>query len=186
MRIRESENSPLEFNTLFKLDPNIRREITPRHNAMIQKDAQRLDARGVTLLLSWLSLIVLNMSKERTAPEESILLHAEEVTIEKYDEVVGTTTLRKSVSDQVVDVSVDLAQSGYEIVKRPMNKVISEMPKVRYEGETMIIPIVEERLIKQLILVEEVVVEPRTSLKQHKETISLKKESLDVERSEES
>ena len=65
-----------------------------------------------------------------------------------------------------------------------MNCLIEEAPEIRTEGDTMIIPVVEERLIvvKQLFLKEEVHIRHRTEREAVRENVELRRQCTVVRR----
>lgn len=65
-----------------------------------------------------------------------------------------------------------------------MGHVVSEAAPVRYEGDTMIIPLYEEVLVvsKQLVLVEEVRIRTQRSERHEPQPVTLRREEVSVER----
>jgi uncharacterized protein (TIGR02271 family) len=72
-----------------------------------------------------------------------LTLLAEELSVEK--EAVETGRLRVSKQTHTREVAVDesLLRESAEIETIPIGRRIFEMPSVRHEGETIVIPIVE-------------------------------------------
>ena len=66
----------------------------------------------------------------------------------------------------------------------PINKVVLQQPEIRFEGDTIIYPVVEERLVvtTELVLLEEVRVTRTTAQTQGQATYNLKREQLVEER----
>lgn len=65
--------------------------------------------------------------------------------------------LRKLVHEEVVTVEEPLTTEVTEVERVAIGRPVDEAVAVRYEGETMIVSVLEERLVtrKQLVLVEE-------------------------------
>ena len=55
-------------------------------------------------------------------------------------------------------------------------------PPVRYEGDTIIIPVIKEVLVKRNLLVEEVRITKRTGETVVQQQVALRKENVTVER----
>ncbi len=66
----------------------------------------------------------------------------------------------------------------------PANQYVDEPPQVRHEGDTMIIPVVEEHLVvkKRLFLVEELRVTKQIIESHQPQSVILRKEEIDVKR----
>lgn len=66
--------------------------------------------------------------------------------------------LRKLVHEEVVTVEEPLTTEVTEVERVAIGRPVDEAVAVRYEGETMIVPVLEERLVtrRQWVLVEEI------------------------------
>ena len=108
----------------------------------------------------------------------------EQATIDK--EVVETAKIyvQKKVTEVEKNVDIPLLQEGYEIERVAVNQYVDTYPQIREDGNTIIIPVVREVLVveKRLELVEEVRVIKRATTVDHKETFTLRKEEVNVER----
>ena len=71
-----------------------------------------------------------------------------------------------------------------EIERVAIDRQIDTAPEIRNEGETMIIPIVEERLVveKRLFLREEIHVHRRRIVTQFRQNVTLRSQEVIVER----
>ena len=99
---------------------------------------------------------------------------------------VETAKIRLQKVVQEFDAVVDepLAVRTYDIEHVLLNTPIETAPAVRTEGDTVVYPLIEERLIltKQLILKEEVRVTHRDTERRDQQTVALRREHLIVER----
>ena len=95
-----------------------------------------------------------------------------------------TVRLVKSVEEIPQEAKVDLSQERWDIQRTPMNAEVAERTGVRYEGETAVYPLFEERTLsrKALFLIEEIRV--LKIVESHQETVSstVKRDVLEVER----
>lgn len=68
----------------------------------------------------------------------------------------------------------------------PRNQAVAELPGIRLEGDTTIIPVVEEQLVveKRLVLVEEIHVVRRTGTMVQNIPVALRSERAEIEREE--
>ena len=92
--------------------------------------------------------------------------------------------LRKLVHEEVVTVDEPLTTEVTEVERVAVGRPLDEPVAVRYEGDVMIVPVVEERLVtrKQLVLVEEIRVTTRKLPRPQPTETTLRREEIIVER----
>jgi uncharacterized protein (TIGR02271 family) len=121
-------------------------------------------------------------SEERT--ETVVPLHEERVTIGKRAKERYRVRVTKRIETRHEVVEAASMREDVQVERVPVNRIVSEAPSVRYEGTTIIVPIVEETFVveKKLVLREELriarvhVREPRSL------SITLRREAADVQR----
>jgi uncharacterized protein (TIGR02271 family) len=88
----------------------------------------------------------------------AIPLVEERVSIAKRQVESERLEVRISVHEREERVPVELAHDEVEVERVPRNVAVSELPSVRHEGNTTIIPVVEEVVVleKRMVLVEEI------------------------------
>lgn len=111
--------------------------------------------------------------------EEELSLHRE--TVE-----TGRVRVRTVPSERSVAIDEPLHRSDVVVERTPIDREISGTPDVREEGDTLIVPVVEERLVKRLFLVEEVRLTRRASTQHFEQTVNLRSQQVVVEREDES
>ena len=124
--------------------------------------------------------VVLAAQSERLAAGSNddlkLTLIAEELSVAK--ETVETGRLRVSKQTRTREVLVDesMLSECAEVETIPVGRQIFEMPTVRHEGDTIIIPIVEEVLHteRRLILKEEVKITRRKKTEQFHDRVTLR------------
>ena len=123
-------------------------------------------------------------STENKNPSISINVIEEQVKVEKEIIEKGKVRIVKKVKEDAETITGPVLSEEVRIEKVPVNKLIENAPQVRYEGDTMIIPVVKEVIVveKKLVLVEEVHVTKFTTQMQDQRTIPLRKEEIFVER----
>ena len=97
----------------------------------------------------------------------------------------GKLRAKKKVHDEDLIVSGPVLQDELTIERIPLNQYIDEAPpSVRYEGDTMVIPVIEEEVVVQtrLKLVEEVRITRRQREKMAEEPITIRREEVLIER----
>lgn len=117
---------------------------------------------------------------------ETIPLVEERLSVEKREVESGHVNVRISVDEREENISVDLAKDEVEVERVPRNEPLTEIPAVRYEGETTIIPVVEEVAVveKRLMLVEEIHVRKKSVSRTEEIETVVRSETASVERSD--
>jgi len=102
-------------------------------------------------------------------------------------EEIGKVRAVKKVHEEDLIVSGPVVNDDVQVERVPLNRYVEKAPRIRHEGDTMIIPVVREEVVvsTRLVLVEEV----RITRRQVKETIekpiTIRKEEVIIERSPE-
>jgi uncharacterized protein (TIGR02271 family) len=120
-------------------------------------------------------------------PETRVLPAVEEALIvDKVEVDQGGYRITKRVHAHDQQVDQLLRSEHVEIERRPINTAIADgaIPPVRQEGDTLVVPVVEEVLItvKRLVLVEEVRITRVQDTRRETRTVTLRKEAIEVER----
>ena len=106
------------------------------------------------------------------------------VQVVEVDQGGWRITKKVQVTDQQIDE--ELQNFSVQIERRPMGMQLegSDVPQARYEGNTLVIPVVEEVLVteKRLVLVEEVRITSVHGTHRTPQQVSLRKETVSVER----
>lgn len=92
--------------------------------------------------------------------------------------------VRRHVSQEHVEVDEPVVNERVDAVRVPIGRVIAEPAVVRQEGDVMIVPVVEERLVlrKELVLVEEVRITRRIETQAVRERHTVRREHVVIER----
>jgi stress response protein YsnF len=89
------------------------------------------------------------------------------------------------VTEREETVAVPVVYEEIQVERVAINRFVdSPPPSVRYEGETMVIPVIKEVAVveKRLMLVEELHVIKRQKQRQETRTVNLREETVSVER----
>jgi uncharacterized protein (TIGR02271 family) len=96
----------------------------------------------------------------------------------------GAVRVDKHVEKRIRKLAAPLLHEDVEVRRVPINRVVTEPPRVRKKGDTVIVPVVEEELVvtKRLVLKEEIhLVKRRTKDRVVKE-VELSREHAEVHR----
>ena len=109
-----------------------------------------------------------------------------EETLSVSKRSVRTGSVRVSTRTEThEELAEAMLQHGVvDITRVPMDRVVDSAPSVRTEGDTTIVPVVEERLVvtKQLVLVEELHLRRRVKQEVTRTPVTLRRQHVEVER----
>jgi uncharacterized protein (TIGR02271 family) len=117
--------------------------------------------------------------------QEIVIPVVEEVaTVQKRAVEAGTVEIRKTVHERTEVIDVPLHSEEVEIERVNVNRIVDEPVQVRHEGDTMIIPLLEEVLVveKKLVLREEVHVKRVRKEVHESREVTLREERVEVAR----
>jgi uncharacterized protein (TIGR02271 family) len=117
---------------------------------------------------------------------KSIVVPRLEETLSVGKRRVPTATVRvkKLVRERVAAVDTPLVREDVVVERVPVDRIVEGPIPPRRAGETLILSVVEEVLVKRLRLVEEVRITTRRRLERHRTTTPLRREDVVVERSQ--
>lgn len=119
-------------------------------------------------------------------PGESVVIPVieERLRVDKQVVETGIVRIAKQVTEEQETVNVPVFREEVIVDHVAIDQYVDTAPAVRYEGKTMIIPVIREVLIteKRLLLVEEVHVTKRQITNQESLEVMLRKEKVTVER----
>jgi len=120
-----------------------------------------------------------------TEETAAIPLAEERVSVSKRP-VERRVRVRTVTEDVPTGFSEELHAERVEVQHVTVDRELTGPPEIRYEGDVMIIPVVEERLIveKRLFVVEEVHVRRVEGVERIEQPVTLKRQRVVVDREE--
>ncbi|QJE02284.1 DUF2382 domain-containing protein [Massilia forsythiae] len=119
-----------------------------------------------------------------------IPVHQEEARVEKR--VVDTgrgVRIHKTVAELPCRIDETLFRENVEVSHVPVDRIVplDQAPVTRYEGDTLVVPVLEEVLVveRRLRIKEELHITRTRREEHHAETVLLKAEQVSVERFDE-
>ena len=99
-------------------------------------------------------------------------------------ELQGAVRIRKIVHENPITVDETLRDERVSVERVPIGTVVDGPVGIRYEGDLMIVPIVEERLVveKRLVLTEEIRIRRQVGVRREPQRVTLRQEQVLVER----
>jgi uncharacterized protein (TIGR02271 family) len=108
----------------------------------------------------------------------------EELVVDQQKRETGKVRVHKEVKtrEETIDEPGYIEELVFERV--PMNKVIDSPRTARYEGKTLVIPLIEEEIVvqKRLVLREELRVTKKRREVRNKQNVVLRKEEVTIDR----
>jgi uncharacterized protein (TIGR02271 family) len=116
--------------------------------------------------------------------ETVIPLLAEEVAVSKQVVETGRVQVARVTHEREQLIDELLARETVEIIRVPVGQPVDAMPAIRDEGDTIVIPLVEEVLVveRRLFLKEEVRIRRVRSTERHQESVTLRHQEAVVTR----
>ena len=128
---------------------------------------------------------------ERTSAEQlkigeseavRIPLAAERLHVGTRLQRTGVVRVSTRVERRTAVVDPPLRRQRVEIRRRRVDRFVDRPPDVRREGNTLIVPIVEEVVVTRLKVVEEIAITLRRSTERRPQRVELRRERAVVER----
>lgn len=116
--------------------------------------------------------------------ETVVPLHEETVSIDKRRVERGRVRVTTKVTEHEETVRHALEQEDVEVTRVPIDREVDARPEIRQDGDTTIIPLVEEVLVveRRLVLREEIHVRRVTRTVQAEQPVTLRSEDATIER----
>ncbi len=120
----------------------------------------------------------------RTSQEQVVPVIQEQLNVGKRVTESGRVRINKRIETTESVVDEPLLHHSYDIQRIAVNRIAEDVPEPRYEGDTLVLPILEEVLVveKRLILREEVRITPKREEVHDPQTHSVRREHVEVER----
>lgn len=124
------------------------------------------------------------MQSDSGQDEVIVPLQAEQVEVARKQTTTGRVVISTVTKTREELIDEMLATEHADIERVSIGRIVESMPEVRYEGDTTIIPVVEEVVVveRRLLLKEEVRVRLVRSTVRHQETVSLHEQDAVVTR----
>jgi uncharacterized protein (TIGR02271 family) len=117
--------------------------------------------------------------------QETLKLLAEELAVELRQVETGRVRVNVVTLEHQELVDIPLAREQIVLDRVPIDRRIDEIPAIREDGDTIIVPVVEEILIveRHLMLKEEIHLKRIHTTEQYRENVTLRRQEAVVTRS---
>ncbi|MFN2646000.1 MAG: YsnF/AvaK domain-containing protein [Burkholderiales bacterium] len=108
----------------------------------------------------------------------------EQLAVGKREVESGRVRVTKTVHEHEESIRQPLLHDEVEIERVPINRTIEQPMEPRYEGDVLVIPMIEEVAVvhKQLVLKEELRIRKRSVETTHEARVVLREEQANIER----
>jgi uncharacterized protein (TIGR02271 family) len=120
----------------------------------------------------------------KSNPSDRIPIAHEELNVGKQTLETGRVHVRTHVSEHTEWVREELAREDVDVEWVDVNREVAAIPAIRTEGDTLIIPLVEEVLVveKRLVLRKEIHIVRRVETEPYETAVPLRRVDADVTR----
>jgi uncharacterized protein (TIGR02271 family) len=134
----------------------------------------------------FLPLRFADMERAMTGEQVVVPVVAEELDVRRQRVNTGVVRLTKRVHEREEIVDEPLLREEVAVERVSVNEFVEEAPAPRYEGETLVVPLLEEVIVvqKRLILKEELRITKRRTEFHQPQQVVLRREEIVVERSD--
>jgi stress response protein YsnF len=111
----------------------------------------------------------------------------EEASVVRHEIEAGRVRVAKRVHEREEVVSAPVASERVRVERVPVGRTVDRAPEVRHEGDTTIVPVVEEVLVleRRILLKEEIrITRERAVVQSPPQRVRLRSEHVHVERVE--
>jgi len=118
----------------------------------------------------------------------TIPLVNEEIAVDKKQVDTGVVRVRKTIHEHEETINQPLHQTTASVERVTINRIIDHPVETHYDGDVLIVPILEEILVvqKRWMLKEELRISKRMTKTRHIQQVALRSEEAIIEREENS
>lgn len=118
----------------------------------------------------------------QTTPADCIAVHEERLVVTARAVESGRVTVTTSVKEHDETVEMLLRQQNISVDRVAINRVVEKAPEVRQDGDTLIVPVMEEILVveKRLVLREEIHIRTTSQEQVASRTVRLRTDQVDI------
>ena len=114
---------------------------------------------------------------------EVIPVLAETLEVSKRSVTTGRVRVSTHTETREESAEVELDRTAVDVVRVPIGRIVDEVPKIRNEGDTTVLPVIEERLVvvKQIFLKEELHIRHAVTRETVRQSVELRQQRAVIE-----
>ena len=118
-----------------------------------------------------------------TTEERTLRLHAEGIQVTREPRETGSVSVSITTHTREHPVDQVLTSTRVEVRHVAVDRIVDQPPPSREEGDTLIIPVVEEVVVTRFLIREEIHITRTSETRRHRDSVSLRVEQATVTRS---
>jgi stress response protein YsnF len=124
------------------------------------------------------------MSEPHKDPDATIALVEEHLTVQKRRVVGDRVKVRVLTDTETVNAKASLFDQAVDVKRVPVGREVTEVPPIRQEGDTTIVPVLEEIVVveKRLVLIEEVHIRQVVTQVDVEQPVSVRRQRAEIVR----
>lgn len=132
------------------------------------------------------SRAVERVNQPLAAEQQSLTLYAEQVEVSRRRVETALVRATRTTHTREKLIEEDVTHERVEVTRVAIGRVVDAVPPVREDGDTTILPVVEEIVVveRRLVLKEEVHIRRVRVSEKHVETVTIREQEADVSRTE--
>ena len=113
---------------------------------------------------------------------DTLKLLTEELAVSKREVDAGVVRIERKTTVRTEPVDLELRRTSAVVDRVPIDQPVDEIPKIRQDGEVIIVPVVEEtvEVIRRLILKEEVHIRLEESTERYHDDVEVRRQDVEV------
>ena len=119
---------------------------------------------------------------EGDTPPTKIPVIEERIRYDTQQRQTGKVRISKQVHEETVEIDETVTRQEVKVERIPINQYVDAVPPVRHEGEVMIVSVLEEVMVKRLLLVEELHISKTSTTETDQREVTLRKETVQIHR----
>lgn len=123
------------------------------------------------------------MNRPEATDEVRIPLAEERLEVDKESVETGRVQLRNRVEEEERRIQETLAREQVRVERLPVDQLVEQPPEMREEPGRLVVPVFEEVIVKRYRVTEEVHLILERSEEPFDETLTLRRNRVEVERS---
>lgn len=123
------------------------------------------------------------MKRSEGADETRIPLAEEQLEVHKESVETGRVQLRNRVEEEERRIQETLAREHVRVERLPADRLVDQPPEMREQPGRLVVPVFEEVVVKRYRITEEVHLILERSNEPFDETVTLRRNRVEVERS---
>lgn len=113
--------------------------------------------------------------------EVTIPIHQEYLDVSRRKIISGRVTIRTKTDTHEEIIREMLESNEATVETHSINRIVDQVPEIRSKEDMLIIPVIEEVIVKMIMLKEEIVIKFIKNTRLHEETVMLRSQTAEID-----